>query len=144
MRSILLSTVLLLCVLNFAKSEQLRTGGFSTQELNFHNKKLIHSIEDHIISTSNDRKVLEVVNDAGNRGKIVHYATQVVAGINHLVVYRIVPEYDGARLYSCIKVYEDLQGHYSVSKAGSGFNMQDLESACDVIINHTADPSTDL
>lgn len=144
MKTVFISALILVSLLGLAKSDIRRTGGFTSQDITPQIKKTIHSIEDKIIATSNDKDVLKVVNDAGNRGKIVHYATQVVAGLNHLIVYRIVPEYDGARIYNCIKVYEDLQGNFSVSKIGSGHTMQELETACDVIISYNADPNTDL
>ena len=110
-------------------SESTRTakiaGGYTEQQISPEVKKTVHQVLAGIQNTNNNPQYA-IFRDA--RKALVGYASQVVAGLNHSILFKL----KGNKQYSyaCIKVYQNLQDQYSVSSISFGLSYEDSKSLC--------------
>ena len=84
--------------------------------------------------------ILSVANDGTNsfikdlinaRPTLVFYATQLVAGLNHAMIYK-TQGMQGS--FACIKIFEAIGGGYSVSSSAFGESIPEAAAACKIPI----------
>lgn len=60
---------------------------------------------------------------------LVHYSTQVVAGLNYGFIYKT---HSSTNQYECFKIWEALDGKVSVSYHGFGTTLAGAAETCDI------------
>lgn len=90
----------------------------------------------HSAAESNLKGVIRTSSRGGNEelnlllkeGKLVKYATQVIAGINHGAVFKV-----GSK-YACFKIWEKLDRTFEIVSQGSTSNLGDVGILCNIAV----------
>jgi hypothetical protein len=66
---------------------------------------------------------------------LVHYSQQVVNGLNHAFVFRLLGKDKNQKKFTCLKVYETLDKKFSISAIGSGNTKEEAAQMCKIPSN---------
>ena len=108
-------------------SECLRVGGQKIHGIDDKAKSTVSQLISTAMNTSNS-----VVISANNANKdLVFYATQIVAGISHRIIYKI---YDIESPYVCFKLWAKPSGEIQVSVAAYADSIEDAGIKCNFAV----------
>ena len=101
------------------------TGGYTEQRITPEIRITIKEVLAGIENTSNNPQ-FDKFKSA--RKAVVGYASQVVAGFNHSILFKLKDQKSYS--YACIKVYQNLQNEYSLSSISFGLSYEDSKTLC--------------
>ena len=100
-------------------------GGYSTKPVNEYTIETALGV----LHAANDGSNSAVALIAAANPELVVYATQLVAGLNHGMVYKVM---DSQAQFACVKVFESLSGEFSVSASDYAETVEEAAKLCNI------------
>ena len=113
------------CLAGSAPGKENIAGGYTEQEISPEVRKTVQQVLVGIQNTANNPQY-DIFKTA--RKALVGYASQVVAGLNHSILFKLKGNKQYS--YSCIKVYQNLQDEYTISSVSFGLSYEDSKTLC--------------